>query len=165
MLFSQLSNITNGKILRLEEDREIQKFSIDSRKLTEKKSTAFVAIKGERNDGHSFLVEVLNAGIENFIIENESKLPKSGNVLLVESGIRALQAIAKFHREKYHYPVVAITGSNGKTTVKEWLWEILTKEKKVVKNPKSYNSQVGVPLSVLEMRNHELGVFEAGISQ
>ncbi len=165
MLFSELSNITQGKILRLEEDGDIQKFSIDSRKLAGKRSTAFVAIKGERNDGHSFLTEVLGAGIENFIIENESSLPQKGNVLLVESGVRALQAIAKFHREKHHYPVVAITGSNGKTTVKEWLWEILTKEKKVVKNPKSYNSQVGVPLSVLEMGNHDLGIFEAGISQ
>lgn len=165
MLFSELSKITNGKVLRLQEDTDITKFSIDSRKIVARNSTVFIAIRGEQNDGHEFITEVENLGISNFIIEDEKVAPTSGNVLLVRSGVEALQTIAQFHREHFDYPVIGITGSNGKTTVKEWLWEILTKEKKVVKNPKSYNSQVGVPLSILEMGAHDLGIFEAGISQ
>ena len=125
MLFSELEKITGGRILRLENDNEVSKFRIDSRKATKLKSDVFIAVKGTRNDGHDFIPEL---ELENFIIEDPKKAPHHGNVILVESGIDCLQAIARYHRSNFNYPVLAITGSNAKTTIKEWLFEIVTQE-------------------------------------
>ena len=116
------------------------------------------------NDGHDYLNEVVKRGIRNLIVEKDVSVPNA-NILMVKSSIKALQNIAAYHRKKFTYPIVGITGSNGKTIVKEWLSEIISEEFKVVKSPKSYNSQVGVPLSVLEMGDHDVGVFEAGLSK
>lgn len=164
MLFSELSAITGGRVLSQTSDTQLDKFTIDSRKIIGRPSEVFVAIKGARNDAHAFILEAFDSGVRNFIVEQN--VPRlDANIIVVDSSIRALQSIAAAHRKGHNYPVVAITGSNGKTTVKEWLSELLAAEMKVVKSPKSFNSQVGVPLSVLEMGQHDVAVFEAGISQ
>jgi alanine racemase len=166
--FSQLEEITNGKNLLYSGDRPIENLCIDSRKATELESTLFIAIRGERNDGHDYLASLYEMGLRQFVVERPIH-PGSfvgANIILVDSGIQALQSIAAFHRTKFSYPIIGITGSNGKTIVKEWLFQILSKDKVVVKNPGSYNSQVGVPLSIWQLRlHHQLGIFEAGVSR
>lgn len=130
-----------------------------------KSDEVFIAINANR-DGHDFIEEAIKMGVRNFIIEDEGRALESVNTFYVKNTIRAFQQISSNHRNSFHIPLVGITGSNGKTTVKEWLSTILSEKYFVVKNPKSYNSQIGVPLSVLSLRsNHEVGVFEAGISQ
>ncbi len=166
--FSQLEKITDGKNLLYSGDLPIDTLCIDSRKATEIEGTLFIAIRGERNDGHDYLGALYKMGLRQFVVE-KSVDPRSfegANILLVNSGIDALQAIAGFHRSKFSYPIIGITGSNGKTIVKEWLFQILSIDKIVVKNPGSYNSQVGVPLSIWQLRaHHQLGIFEAGVSR
>ncbi|MEM6813578.1 MAG: bifunctional UDP-N-acetylmuramoyl-tripeptide:D-alanyl-D-alanine ligase/alanine racemase [Bacteroidota bacterium] len=162
MLFSDLKKITFGKIL-LNEDLPVRRFSTDSRMLSGALDEVFIASKGQR-DGHDYIMDASNHGIKNFIVE---KIPEfvHCNFIKVRNSIDAFQQIATYHRKQFNLPMVGITGSNGKTTVKEWLSTILSEKYFVVKNPKSYNSQVGVPTSILEIREiHEVGVFEAGIS-
>jgi len=145
---------------------------IDSRKLRFTKQAVFIAMKGARQDSHAYLKAVYDAGVRNFIVEenawkttNKSHFIDS-NIWVVESGLAALQSIAAIHRHQFNYPLLAITGSNAKTIVKEWLAQLLKAHFVVVKNPKSYNSQVGVPLSVLHMQaQHNFAIFEAGISE
>lgn len=146
----------------------IQQLVIDSRNVVSSTNSLFFAIRGERHDGHRFIDELYNKGFENFVVEeiphSISEFPKA-NFLLVKNSLKALQQLAAFHRTKFNYPVIGITGSNGKTIVKEWLFHVLQGDKKVIRSPKSYNSQVGVPLSVWLMDNSfDLAVFEAGIS-
>jgi Alr-MurF fusion protein len=163
MQFSDLKSITKGR-LSLSVDMEIERFSTDTRTLSGQKSEVFIASKGKR-DGHDFIQSAQSKGIKNFIIETDVKI-ENANVLLVENAITAFQQIAKSHREQFHIPIICIAGSNGKTTVKEWLFTLLSQQFFVLKSPKSYNSQVGVPVSVIELRgDHEVGIFEAGISQ
>ena len=166
--FSILQNISKGKLLQLKNDISIDHLLIDSRKLVLTPGAMFFAIKGKRHDGHKYLAEVYEKGIRNLIISNPQylvTLPKA-NIFLVENPILALQHIAAFKRKHFHIPVIGITGSNGKTIVKEWLTTMLQRKIKVIKNPKSYNSQTGVPLSVWGMsKHHEIAVFEAGISK
>lgn len=163
MLFSDLVKISGGSG-HIEYDQEITNYVTDTRSLQGKKGELFVAIKGENRDGNDFVEFAAKSGVKNFIVEQ----PPSNNdinYLLVDNSITALQKIAQDHRKKFNIPIIGIAGSNGKTTVKEWLFTLLSKELFVVKSPRSYNSQFGVPLSVLEMRsNHEVGIFEAGIS-
>lgn len=163
MLFSSLQKICGG-VMHLSQDIEINRFSIDSRTSSNQSAEIFVAIKGKR-DGHDYAGKAWERGVRNFMLEKELPLPES-NILVVENSLGALQHVAKHHREQFQIPLIAITGSNGKTTVKEWLATLLSEQFFVVKSPKSYNSQVGVPLSLLEIKaNHEVGVFEAGISE
>lgn len=167
--FSQLPNIAGGKILLYSEDRSIRSLIIDSRKTTTIPDTLFFAIAGERHDGHRYIRELYTKGVRQFIvehgIENLEQL-QGANVLQVESSVEALQSIAAFHRSQFSIPVIGITGSNGKTIIKEWLFQMLSKQLSVVKNPGSYNSQVGVPLSVWQIQpHHQIGIFEAGISR
>lgn len=163
MLFSQLKNITKGRT-KISEDLDVTRFSTDTRTLSGSTSEVFVAIKGKR-DGHDYISNAVEKGVKNFIVEKEPDHP-NGNFLIVNNSLDALQQVAATHRTQLHIPVVGITGSNGKTTVKEWLSTILSEQFFVVKSPKSFNSQIGVPLSLLEMRTgHEIGVFEAGISR
>lgn len=163
-----IAAITQGQFLLKQESGNIQRILLDSRKIQQPKDAIFIAIKGERNDGHQFLKEVYNVGVRNFIVEREvdlSQLPKA-SVLIVKDATLALQNIAASHRSQFEIPVIGITGSNGKTIVKEWLNALLADEYNIVRSPKSYNSQVGVPLSVWNMEpNHTLGIFEAGISK
>lgn len=140
----------------------------DSRKVTDPEHGLFFALSGRR-DGHQFLKDVYKQGVRNFVI-SQSDFDRSdmarANFYLVEDTLKALQDLAAHHRLKFSYPVIGITGSNGKTVVKEWLYQLLAPENNIVRSPKSYNSQIGVPLSVWEMNaENDLAIFEAGISK
>lgn len=166
MLFSNLENITNGRILHFFHDQELTALLFDSRKATVTNGAVFFAVSGLHHDGHKFIPKLYDQGIRQFIVEKP--VPQAGNeanVLLVDSSIVALQQIVSEHRSKISVPVIGITGSNGKTIIKEWLYQLLSSDFKVAKNPASYNSQLGVPLSVWQIQGHHtLGIFEAGIS-
>jgi len=166
--FQDISWITNGIVIQLALNRNINHLIIDSRKAVNIEDSLFFAIKGDRNDGHLFIANLYELGIRQFVIEKEISIEHfpHGNFLKVDSTIASLQKIAAYHRSQFQIPVIGVTGSNGKTIIKEWLYQLLSKDKKVVKNPGSYNSQIGVPLSVWQMEpHHEIGIFEAGISQ
>lgn len=146
----------------------ISELLTDSRKVANPEQSLFFAIKGERRDGHDFLSELFEKGVRNFVISRpEAVLPGAhANYILVKDAQTALQQLAATHRRLFSFPVIAITGSNGKTIVKEWLFQLLREDHSIVRSPKSYNSQIGVPLSVWEMNDaHNLGIFEAGISE
>ncbi|NQZ74805.1 MAG: bifunctional UDP-N-acetylmuramoyl-tripeptide:D-alanyl-D-alanine ligase/alanine racemase [Ekhidna sp.] len=163
MLFSEFQNVLSGDLF-LVQDTSVERFSVDTRTLLGSGNEVFFALVGKR-DGHDFVKRALEKGVRNFVLQKHIDL-HGANVLLVEDTTDALQHLAKHHRAQFNIPIIAITGSNGKTTVKEWLSTILSQKYLNVKSPKSYNSQIGVPLSLLEMRNtHEAGIFEAGISQ
>ena len=152
--------------MRLHKDLQISHLMVDSRKLISYPGATFFAIEGEQSDGHRFLDECYEKGIRQFVVEKDTQLPNDTNVLKVENSLKALQQIASAHRSTFFYPVIGITGSNAKTIVKEWLATFLENRYHVVKSPKSFNSQLGVPLSVWQMNdNQNLGIFEAGISQ
>jgi alanine racemase len=145
----------------------IENISIDSRRIIDTAAALFFAISGPRNDGHLFIQELIDQGIKCFVVNHipASINDNSINFLVVKDTVEALQKLCAYHRSTFKYPVIGITGSNGKTIIKEWLYQILNSKLRVVRNPKSYNSQVGVPLSVWQMDNtYDLGIFEAGIS-
>jgi Alr-MurF fusion protein len=141
----------------------------DSRKLVFPESSLFFALSSPRKDGHQFLAELYAAGVRNFVVTDAAiaKDLAGANLLAVENVLDALQTLAKTHRGAFpNLPVIGITGSNGKTMVKEWLNLLLQKDHQIVRSPRSYNSQIGVPLSVWQiMAQDNLGIFEAGISQ
>ena len=146
----------------------ISELVFDSRKVTFPEKTLFFAIKTAKNDGHLYIPELIKQNVLNFVVTEDLERFKDfdANFYQVENPVFAMQQIAAHHRKQFDYPVVGITGSNGKTIVKEWLSTILSKEFSVIKNPNSYNSQIGVPLSVWQMNeNHNFAIFEAGISQ
>ncbi|MCB9251888.1 MAG: bifunctional UDP-N-acetylmuramoyl-tripeptide:D-alanyl-D-alanine ligase/alanine racemase [Flavobacteriales bacterium] len=146
----------------------IDSINIDSRRITHWKSTLFFAIKGPKHDGHHYISDLIEAGVKNFVVEDISAhLPTQNlNFILVDETVEGLQKLAAYHRSKFNYPLIGITGSNGKTTIKEWLYQLLHDNFKIIRNPRSYNSQVGVPLSIWQMSNDfDLGIFEAGISK
>ncbi len=143
----------------------------DSRKLSQPAGTVFFAVRGKYNDGHQYLPQLYAQGVRAFVVEQgepgelATRYPEA-NILLVESSLEALQQLAAWHRSQFSIPVIGVTGSNGKTIVKEWLSQLLSPDELVVKSPRSYNSQLGVPLSVWQLQpNHTLAIFEAGISQ
>lgn len=141
----------------------------DSRSLCFPEETLFFALKTKRNDGHKYIADLYERGVRNFVVGTLTTEPDSypdANFLVVGNPLKALQRLASRHREQFQIPVVGITGSNGKTIVKEWLYQILSPERIITRSPRSYNSQIGVPLSVWMMNEHtELGIFEAGISE
>lgn len=168
LLFSQLPSICQGGILQIAKDRGIEDLVIDSRKAMLSEHALFFAISGERHDGHNYIAELYSKGIRQFIVERKISVENfpDANFLLVPSSVQALQRVANDHRKKISIPVIGITGSNGKTIIKEWLYQLLSADYRIVKNPGSYNSQIGVPLSVWQIQpHHELGIFEAGISK
>ena len=149
-------------------DTVIEHLLLDSRKVYSPDSSLFFAIEGIRRDGHQFIPELYKRGVRNFIISREIKTGEypETNFLLVKNTLDALQQLAAYHRQQFSIPVIGITGSNGKTIVKEWLYQLLHEDYNIVRSPKSYNSQIGVPLSVWQMNaQHTLAIFEAGISQ
>lgn len=165
----EISQVLNGKLIGNSEDK-IQDILIDSRNILPTRETSlFFAIRGERHNGHDFINELYKKGIRNFIVDYAFDYQKyNANFVLVENVLSSLQKLAAFHRKTFEIPVVGITGSNGKTIVKEWLFQLLHRNKNIVRSPKSYNSQVGVPLSVWQLDKNQgcnLAVFEAGISQ
>lgn len=143
----------------------------DSRFLSQPSETLFIAIKGERHDGHLFIEQLISEGVTEFVVSKSwllkhPELENHATFWPVENTVQALQSLVKKHRDSFDLPVVGITGSNGKTIVKEWLSVILQGSFSLVKSPRSYNSQIGVPLSAWQINeNHNLGIFEAGISQ
>jgi len=165
----QLANFCNAQFKGVSPDELIHQVIIDSRKAKHFSHHLFVAIKGPHHDGHQFIAELYKKGFRNFLISNAdfktSDFPQA-NCLLTNDGLEAFQNIARNHRSQFQIPIIGITGSNGKTIVKEWLSICLQNQYKICKNPKSYNSQVGVSISVLGLNSgDEIGVFEAGISQ
>ena len=141
----------------------------DSRSLCFPEETLFFALKTKRNDGHKYIADLYRRGVRNFVV-SEVPSEASGfehvNFLKVPNPLKALQRLAARHREKFQVPVIGITGSNGKTVVKEWLYQLLGSSRVVTRSPRSYNSQIGVPLSVWLMNERtEVGIFEAGISE
>lgn len=147
---------------------QISTLLIDSRKLTNPEGTLFFALETKNNDAHAFISELYKKGVRNFVvthIQPEWTQYSQTNFLKVKNTLAALQKIASAHRNQFDIPVIGITGSNGKTIVKEWLYQLLEKDFNIVRSPRSYNSQIGVPLSVWQLDEQaELGIFEAGIS-
>ena len=146
----------------------LESVAYDSRKLIDGNSTIFFALSGEFRDGHTFIESAYSKGIRTFVISKEitlDKFPDAG-FIQVEDTLAALQDLAHFHREKFNYPIIAITGSAGKTTVKEWLYHLLSPTLRISRSPKSYNSQLGVALSLLELqKDSDLALIEVGISK
>ncbi|MDR1501751.1 MAG: bifunctional UDP-N-acetylmuramoyl-tripeptide:D-alanyl-D-alanine ligase/alanine racemase [Prevotella sp.] len=150
-------------------DADISILLTDSRQVFYPAETLFFALSTKNNDGHKYINELYELGVRNFVVSQ--MLPdwenyNDANFLVVTNTLAALQRIAAYHRNQFDIPVIGITGSNGKTVVKEWLYQILHQDFNITHSPRSYNSQIGVPLSVWQMNNHtQLGIFEAGISQ
>lgn len=141
----------------------------DSRSLGFPEETLFFALKTKRNNGHKYIPDLYERGVRNFVVND---LPENiadyadVNFLQVKDSLKALQSLAADHRKQFRIPIVGVTGSNGKTVVKEWIYQLLSPDKIVTRSPRSYNSQIGVPLSVWLMNEHtQVGVFEAGISE
>ena len=173
MIYSieKIAEITSADFLRKEKsDTVIEHLLLDSRKLLFPASSLFFALGGPRRNGHTFIKELYNKGVRNFVIADSKGVEEiasypGSNFLLVEDVLSALHSLAAFHRLQFNIPVIGITGSNGKTIVKEWLYQLLHTDYQIVRSPKSYNSQIGVPLSVWQMnQTHTLAIFEAGIS-
>ena len=148
------------------DDAIIETISIDSRSLQNSFGTLFFALSGPNHDGHQFIEELIEKDVRFFVVTKiPEHLKNNANYLVVENTLEALQKIAAYYRSLFDLTVIGITGSNGKTIIKEWLNFLLNPDYNIIKSPKSYNSQVGVPLSILGINEkHNLGIFEAGIS-
>jgi alanine racemase len=162
----QKSQLTSGTIVG-NNDASVSTLLTDSRKLNFPESVMFIAIRGA-TDGHKFIPQLLERGVKTFLVEYwqpNLKIPDDAGYIIVPDTVKAFQKIAEEHRKKFFIPIVGITGSNGKTIVKEWLNQCLQSDYNVTRSPKSYNSQIGVPLSIWELSEQtEIGIFEAGIS-
>lgn len=158
-----------GGEVRHESDALISRLVFDTRLLVEPEGTLFFALKSDHKDGHSYIVNAYDKGVRHFVVNRSFIIPREFDdacFISVDDTLRALQILAKRHRQKYSIPVLAITGSNGKTIVKEWLSQALSFKEKITRSPRSYNSQIGVPLSLWQLNEHStLGIFEAGISR
>lgn len=150
------------------DEHPVERLLLDSRKLYDAPACLFFALKGPRRDGHLFIPELYEKGVRSFVISHD--IDKSGYpeaaFIRVSDTLTALQSLAVHHRSRFNIPVIGITGSNGKTITKEWLYQLLQNDYQIVRSPRSYNSQIGVPLSIWQMdTHHNLAIFEAGISQ
>ena len=163
----KVAEIVNGKLIGASTERKISDLLIDSRHLMDADQALFFALKSQRNDGHKYIEELYDKGVRAFVVKYrpEATCPEASFIIVTDT-LKALQALAAYHRQQFDIPVIGITGSNGKTIVKEWLFQMLSSDYNIVRSPKSYNSQVGVPLSVWQMNeNNNLAIFEAGISE
>jgi Alr-MurF fusion protein len=173
-LLSHIAGILEAEAF-ISNDATIEHLLLDSRKINSPATSLFFALKGPRRDGHQFIPDLYKKGVRNFICSEKIDLSlyPDANFLQVDDSLHALQQLAAYHRSQFNtlptgrqVPVIGITGSNGKTIVKEWLYQLLHEDHNIVRSPKSYNSQIGVPLSVWQMNEqHTLGIFEAGISE
>ncbi len=165
----QIADIIGGVFLNAPPlDCAIEHLLLDSRQVIFPANSLFIALQGRRHDGHDYLEDLYRKGVRNFILSKKTDPAAfpDANILWVENTHEAFHRLARFHRHRFSLPVVGITGSNGKTVVKEWLFQLLHEDYHIVRSPKSYNSQTGVPLSVLQItKQHTLGIFEAGITQ
>lgn len=164
---SQIAEIINAQATLKQANDPIEQLLLDSRKLAKTENTLFFAIKGNRLNGHHYIADLYQKGLRHFVVEEnveQSQFPEA-NFLQVNNSIKALQNLSKYHRNCFDIPIIAITGSNGKTIVKEWLYQLLHQDYQIVRSPKSYNSQIGVPLSLWNSKaTDQMGIFEAGIS-
>lgn len=161
---NQISSIINGTLIGNNHEIVNQIF-FDSRMIINPIHGIFFAFHGNQKDGHLYLQDAYQKGIRNFVVEKKVENLPDANFIEVQNPLNALQIWAKYHRKQFTFPVIGITGSNGKTIVKEWLNQLLWKKFSIVRSPKSYNSQFGAALSVLQMEEkNNLGIFEAGIS-
>ncbi|GEN68735.1 bifunctional UDP-N-acetylmuramoyl-tripeptide:D-alanyl-D-alanine ligase/alanine racemase [Chryseobacterium rhizosphaerae] len=161
----QIAAITNAQVIG-DGDLMIKNIAFDSRIIYSTKNTAFIAINTHKNSGEKFIESAIDRGIQ--VIISEHQYPQFENItwIIVENSVDFLQKLAKYHFEHSHLQSIGITGSNGKTILKEWLYQCLWNEFPTVKSPKSFNSQIGLPLSLLQINtSHTLGIFEVGISQ
>jgi len=163
----QLAKLTAGNLMcDAYENKSVTDLLIDSRLLINPDNCLFIALVTRKNDGHHYIMEAFEKGVRNFMISDPSFAPKGSNTILVPDTLVALQKMAAHHRRSFNIPVIGITGSNGKTIIKEWLFQLLSEDYFITRSPKSYNSQVGVPLSVLQLKEEtQLGIFEAGLSE
>jgi alanine racemase len=166
----ELSKICSAKLISKDpKGIEVQDILIDSRRLISPDMCLFFALVTKRNDGHKYISELYEKGVRHFMVSHLDGLEvrfADANFFMVADTLEALQKLAAWNRSQFDIPVIGITGSNGKTIVKEWLYQLISPDRKVIRSPKSYNSQIGVPLSVWQINDdHELAVIEAGISE
>jgi Alr-MurF fusion protein len=167
MLIQEIADVAHGNIIN-KSNYHVDTIVFDSRKIAFAQSALFVCIVTDKDDGHKYIAEAYQKGIRSFLISDSISTTAYPEACFVQVGstIRALQTLVAHHRKKFHFPVIGITGSNGKTIVKEWLNHLFDGHFQVVRNPKSYNSQLGVALSLWEMHTENtIGIFEAGISE
>ncbi len=164
---AQLEHLWECKASIINPSSSIQWLLIDSRKVINAQASLFFALQGKQ-DAHLYIAELYNRGVRNFVItQTDFPVEKfaEANFFFVADALRTMQLLVSYHREHFDYTIIGITGSNGKTVVKDWLYQLISPEKSIVRSPKSYNSQIGVPLSVWQMNHtYQLGIFEAGIS-
>ena len=167
---TDIIEILKGRIYRYgEPERDVDEVIIDSRKPILTSNAIFFALVTPKDDGHRYIEELFNKGVRVFVVsevpDNEI-ITREAIIIRVDDTLSSLQNFAFMHKKSYPIPVIGITGSNGKTIVKEWLFQLLNSKFNIVRSPKSYNSQIGVPLSLLQMSDeHTLAIFEAGISK
>lgn len=164
-LLSEIATATGGELHGA--DHLVEHLSIDTRQPFPPEGSLFIALKGKHHDGHRYISELRQRGVRAFLVQRGAvPIVEGDSVIEVDDTLKALQELAAWHRAQFTLPVIGITGSNGKTVVKEWLNQLLAEEERIVRNPGSWNSQVGVPLSVWEIGEDDtLGLFEAGISE
>jgi len=168
--YPQFCTLCQGKPLVMSDKKSpiIDRIVFDSRKIVDPKNTAFFALNGTFRDGHQFIDSAFDQGIRIFVVSQkiDAKFYPDAFFILVEDTLKSLQKLAYAHRKKFNYPIIAITGSTGKTTIKEWIFHLIKGEKKVIRSPKSFNSQLGVALSLLELTAEcDVALIEAGISE
>lgn len=164
---SQIASILTADSKIAAGDCVIEQLLTDSRRLIFPSTTLFFALVTQRRDAHNYIGEMHERGVRNFVVQHSFDTTPfaEANFIFTDDTLAALQTLAAYHRKQFHYPVIAITGSNGKTIVKEWLYQLLSPDYNIVRSPRSYNSQLGVALSVWQMNaDNNLAIFEAGIS-
>ena len=164
----QIRDILKAKGRIVTADSKVARLLTDSRSLSFPEETVFFAIKTKHGDGHNYIKELYNRGVRNFIVNRIDGLLEleDANFIIVDNSLKALQALATHHRSLFDIPIIGITGSDGKTIVKEWLYQLTAGNYTVTRSPRSYNSQIGVPLSIWKLNSEStLGIFEAGISR
>ncbi len=166
MRFESLLKLWKASLLGPASQEEVQHILFDSRQYLGQSSALFFAIRGEVHDGHDYILELYHKGLRLFVVEELPKLAlENASFALVESSVKALQQMGGLQRKEVSYPVVGITGSNGKTWVKEWAFQLLHQDYSIVRSPRSYNSQIGVPLSLFNLnKEHALALIEVGVS-
>ncbi|MCX6257106.1 MAG: bifunctional UDP-N-acetylmuramoyl-tripeptide:D-alanyl-D-alanine ligase/alanine racemase [Bacteroidia bacterium] len=164
---TEISEILHSEVVNKSTSR-IRYLLTDSRSIISASESLFFALIGARHNGHKFIRELYDQQVRNFVVSvlpDDLEYYKDASFIKVPDTLKALQHLASWHRKKFSFPVIGITGSNGKTIIKEWLFQLLREDYNIVRSPKSYNSQVGVPLSVWQLdKDHDLAIFEAGIS-
>ncbi|SFP93047.1 bifunctional UDP-N-acetylmuramoyl-tripeptide:D-alanyl-D-alanine ligase/alanine racemase [Parafilimonas terrae] len=164
---NKIASVLNADAKIAAGDYVIEQLLTDSRRLIFPSTTLFFALATARRDAHNFIGEMYERGVRSFVVHPhfDTAAFANANFIFAADTLAALQTLAAYHRKQFHYPVIAITGSNGKTIVKEWLYQLLSPEYNIVRSPRSYNSQLGVALSVWQMNaENNLAIFEAGIS-